>query len=138
MTDNLFDATRGEYPKIKTHFAQIIVDGTAEKPYYNIMYFDPAAGDYRIGFGSYYLNYVFKWLTEEFEIVETRTNVDRHPTIDAVPVVRCKDCKHYKPGKYFKDINFCHRLPYYAEKGGLNVADDDFCSYGERRSDERL
>ena len=58
------------------------------------------------------------------------------PTIDAVPVVRCKDCKHYKPGKYFKDINFCHRLPYYAEKGGLNVADDDFCSYGERRSDD--
>ena len=57
------------------------------------------------------------------------------PTIDAVPVVRCKECKYYKPGKYFKDINFCHRLPYYAEKGGLNVADDDFCSYGERRSE---
>lgn len=57
-------------------------------------------------------------------------------TIDAVPVVRCAECKHYKPGKYFKDINFCHRLPYYAEKGGLNVADNDFCSYGERRSDE--
>ena len=51
-------------------------------------------------------------------------------------LVRCKDCKHYKPGKYFKDINFCHRLPYYAEKGGLNVADDDFCSYGERRSND--
>lgn len=77
MSDNLFDATRGEYPKIKTHFAQIIVDGTAEKPYYNIMYFDPAAGDYRIGFGSYCLDFVFKWLAEEFEIVETRTNADR-------------------------------------------------------------
>ncbi len=62
--------------------------------------------------------------------------VHEAPTIDAVPVVRCKDCKHYKPGKYFTDINFCQRLPYYAEKGGLNVADDDFCSYGERRSDD--
>ena len=61
--------------------------------------------------------------------------VKRCSTIDAVPVVRCKDCKHYKPGKYFNDINFCHRLPYYAEKGGLNVADADFCSYGERRSE---
>lgn len=50
-------------------------------------------------------------------------------------LVRCKDCKHYKPGKHFTDINFCQRLPYYAKKGGLNVADDDFCSYGERRSD---
>lgn len=57
------------------------------------------------------------------------------PTIDAVPVVRCKDCKWYKHGKHFTDINFCQRLPYYAEKGGLNTADDDFCSYGERRSD---
>lgn len=58
--------------------------------------------------------------------------IENAPTIDAVPVVRCAECKHYKPGKYFKDINFCHRLPYYAEKGGLNVADNDFCSYGER------
>lgn len=67
--------------------------------------------------------------------VVCETDIRHYPTIDAVPVVRCKECKYYKPGKYFKDINFCHRLPYYAEKGGLNVADDDFCSYGERRSE---
>ena len=60
--------------------------------------------------------------------------VDDGPAIDAVPVVRCKDCVYYKPGKHFKDINFCQRLPYYAEKGGLNVSDEDFCSYGERRN----
>ena len=70
-----------------------------------------------------------------FYVVD-KEDIDNAPTIDAVPVVRCKECKHYKPGKYFKDINFCHRLPYYAEKGGLNVSDDDFCSYGERRSDD--
>ena len=64
------------------------------------------------------------------------TVVDHTPTIDAVPVVRCKDCKHYKHGKHFTDINFCQRLPYYAKQGGLNTADDDFCSYGERRSDD--
>lgn len=58
------------------------------------------------------------------------------PTVDAVEVVRCKDCVYYKPGKYFKDINFCQRLPYYAEKGGLNVSDEDFCSHGERRNAE--
>lgn len=55
------------------------------------------------------------------------------PTVDAELVVRCKDCKHYKFGKHFTDIKFCQRLPYYAEKGGLNTADNDFCSYGERR-----
>ena len=59
----------GEASKIKTHFAKIIVDGTADKPYYNIMYFDPTDREYHIGFGSYYLEYVFKWLSEEFEIV---------------------------------------------------------------------
>ena len=56
--------------KIKTHYAQIIVDGTAEKPYYNILYFDPTDREYHIGFGSYCLEYVFKWLSEEFEIIE--------------------------------------------------------------------
>ena len=65
----------------------------------------------------------------------TLAEIDKAPTIDAVPVVRCKDCKHYKHGKHFTDINFCQRLPYYAERGGLNTADDDFCSYGERRED---
>ena len=56
--------------KIKTHFAKIIVDGTAHKPYYSILYFDPTDKEYHIGFGSYYLGYVFQWLSEEFEIVD--------------------------------------------------------------------
>ena len=64
------------------------------------------------------------------------SEIDDEPTVDAVGVVRCKDCVYYKPGKHFKDINFCQRLPYYAEKGGLNVSDEDFCSYGERRNAE--
>lgn len=54
-------------------------------------------------------------------------------TVDAVEVVRCKDCKYYRSGKHFTDINFCQSLPYYAEKGGLNTSDDDFCSLGERK-----
>ena len=57
-------------PKRRTHFARIIVDGTAKKPYYNILYFDPADNEYHIGYGSRYLRVVFRWLREEFEIVE--------------------------------------------------------------------
>ena len=56
--------------KIKTHFAQVIVHGTAEKPYYEILYFDTEDRTYHIGFGSYCLDYVFEWLSNEFEIVE--------------------------------------------------------------------
>ena len=62
--------------------------------------------------------------------------VKRCSECHAVPVVRCKDCVHYRAGKHFTDINFCQRLPYYAEKGGLNTADNDFCSYGERRDSD--
>ena len=70
--------------KIKTHFAQVIVGGTVEKPCYNILYFDPADKEYHIGFGSYYLDCVFKWLAEEFEIIE------QAPAVDAVEVAHAK------------------------------------------------
>ena len=57
-------------PKRRTHFAKIIVEGTAKKPYYNILYFDPTDNEYHIGFGTSSINYAFQWLKEEFEIVD--------------------------------------------------------------------
>ena len=48
----------------------MIIDGSREKPYFSILYFDPADKDFHIGYSSYYLDYVFNWLNEEFEIVE--------------------------------------------------------------------
>ena len=47
------------------------------------------------------------------------------PTVDAVPVVRCKDCKHYKPEEYEFGCVFAGGLSY--------VKADDYCSYGERQ-----
>ena len=55
------------------------------------------------------------------------------PTVDAVPVVRCRECVHWKPkgskaGNSFSDMeyiggceftNYCRR-------------ESDFCSYGEK------
>lgn len=124
MTDNLFDATRREYPKIKTHFAQIIVDGTAKKPYYNIMYFDPAAGDYRIGFGSYFIDNVFKWLEEEFEVVETRTNAD-HLLANGVTFAT----DNHVGGKW---IPVTERLP---ETEKVLITNGDIVMRGYRRPD---
>ena len=43
------------------------------------------------------------------------------PTVYAVPVVRCKDCKHYNEGS-------C--VGYHANH---DTMPDDFCSYGERK-----
>ena len=66
--------------KIKTNFAKIFVSGTPDKPCFNILYFDPEVQDYHVGFGSYCLEYVFKWLSEEFEIEDA-------PAADVAPVV---------------------------------------------------
>ena len=66
--------------KIKTNFAKIFVSGTPGRPYFNILYFDPEDKDYHVGFSSYHLEYVFKWLSEEFEIEDA-------PAADVAPVV---------------------------------------------------
>ena len=65
--------------KIKTNFAKIFISGTPDRPYFNILYFDPADQDYHVGFSSYCLEYVFKWLSEEFEI-------ESFPAADVAPV----------------------------------------------------
>ena len=62
--------------KCKTNFAKIIVSGTADKPYYEIMWFNYMDGQYHIGYSSYNLHFVFQWLSECFEIEEA-------PTVDA-------------------------------------------------------
>lgn len=55
-----------------------------------------------------------------------RDDVKQAPTIDAVEVVRCKDCKYYESKC---DYPFC----YYTEN---NVETDDYCSFGEKREVE--
>lgn len=63
--------------------------------------------------------------------------IDDAPTVDAVEVVRCRDCKWYMPGDLFTDIMFCHRLKKENGKPAkYNYCADDFCSYGERKDDD--
>ena len=54
-----------------------------------------------------------------------------YPTVDAVEVVRCKDCKHYKPQKKSAHLenrtNYCNRIV------RIKVQPYDFCTYGERK-----
>ena len=54
-------------------------------------------------------------------------NEEITPTIDAVPVVRCRECRHYEPCEGGKDFCCLHRI---------GVVKDDFCSYGERKEGE--
>lgn len=66
--------------------------------------------------------------------------LDDAPTIDAEPVVRCKDCEHFKnygktsllsDGKNIK-AGWCYRRIRYDEE--YRMPPDGFCSYGKRRN----
>ena len=52
--------------------------------------------------------------------------IDNAPTVDAVPVVRCRECKHCDPENYHCDHPMGTAAP-------LKRKPDDFCSYGERK-----
>ena len=50
-------------------------------------------------------------------------------------VVRCKDCKHYKP--QHKSAHWNNVKLYCCRTASIKVNSDDFCSFGERKDNER-
>ena len=58
-----------------------------------------------------------------------RNFIVKLPRVDAVEVVRCKDCKHY-------DGERCEHDRHAHQEFAVWAYDDDFCSYGERREGE--
>lgn len=64
-----------------------------------------------------------KWLVNFSAHSKIQRLIADTPTVDAVPVVRCRDCKHL-----FGTL--C------AVCGLLSRKPEDFCSYGERRDGE--
>ena len=62
-----------------------------------------------------------------------RMAIREQPAVDAVKVVRCKDCKHWKPiDEHIPHMEcdvFCG-----AYEHGYPTNADDFCSYGERKT----
>ena len=54
------------------------------------------------------------------------------PTVDAVKVVRCKDCEHWKLIDSLNPHREC-QIFYGLHDYGYLTGADDFCSYGERK-----
>ena len=52
--------------------------------------------------------------------------IRKRPTVDAVEVVRCRECKHCDPENHHCDHPMSTAAP-------LSRKPDDFCSYGERK-----
>ena len=58
--------------------------------------------------------------------------IDDAPTVDAVPVVRCRECKHHyweQEPCHGKSVHYC-KLPHMR---GVEVFKEFFCYYGERK-----
>lgn len=101
-----------DHKKIKTCFAQIIVEEIAGKPYYSIMYWNE--NGMHIGYSSYELENVRRWLNEEFEV---------NRNADVAPVVHGKWIRpHWKGSDYCCDCSECdgeamHREYQWNKKG---------------------
>lgn len=57
-----------------------------------------------------------------------KKHINEAPTVE---LIRCKECKYYTPYDCVCD----HPQMWTTEEAELKVADDSFCSYGERRPD---
>ena len=61
---------------------------------------------------------------------EARSAIKNAPTIDAVPVVRCRECKHGKRGvdNMVRCFHPCGKV--------ISMTAGDFCSYGQRKESD--
>ena len=62
-------------------------------------------------------------------ILAVRSILHSAKAIDAVPVVRCRECKHYDTADFDGNI-LCGCTLHSAM---LDITPDSFCSYGERK-----
>lgn len=108
--------------EIAGKFPTIVVTGTADKPYYHIVYLSSDDGRVHVGFGSYELAYVFQWLKDFFGV--DRASVDGIDSLrprvrwvhdhyedctEQFEIVKCSNCGYtaYAMALFVKSGNFC-------------------------------
>jgi hypothetical protein len=62
-----------------------------------------------------------------------RSKIENAPTVDAVEVVRCKDCKQSYEGVANLMCGRCGQNINGIRLGGVSVKEEHFCAYGERK-----
>lgn len=68
--------------------------------------------------------------------------LEERPAVDAVPVVRCRDCALFEEiGKYPTNnggapFGYCYHWQYEQGMSPNEVDGNDFCSYGERKEEQ--
>ena len=77
-------------------------------------------------------SYTLTSLDFDAGVLSVLEKLDAAPTIDAMPVVRCKDCKyHYWEQEpcHGKTVHYCE-LPHMR---GVEIFKEFFCYYGKRK-----
>jgi len=70
-------------------------------------------------------------------------DIDEAPTVDSVPVVRCRDCIEFEEiGKYPTNkggtpFGYCYHWQYEQGMSPNQVDGNDFCSYGRIRGEQK-
>ena len=87
--------------------------------------------------GQTHLDTLAEGYTEAYHLLRFRAL-----TVDAVPVVRCRDCITFEEiGKYPTNkggtpFGYCYHWDYEQGMSPNQVDGNDFCSYGKRKVDE--
>lgn len=78
---------------------------------------------------------------ERHEYIVPVAEIDWMPTVDAVPVVRCKDCIKYVKSEHVNGEKMCVKDADWCEEDGCYYgftdypSPDFYCADGERRTD---
>lgn len=56
---------------------------------------------------------------------------ERHSSMPIEPIVRCRDCKHYREHEWVLITDICDVCMFFAD--GVKVSPDGFCAWGERK-----
>lgn len=81
-----------------------------------------------------------KWMRQNNAFIDAAI-LKAIPTIDAVPVVRCRDCVHWSrseevmPDGKKADYGWCQELLDADSDTEIITSENDFCSFGERSTD---
>ena len=69
---------------------------------------------------------------EKATLLSVKDRIEAIPPADVVPVVRCRDCKHYE----YMDNRIPSEKDWICCLSDFVVKQDDFCSFGVRREED--
>lgn len=69
---------------------------------------------------------------DRYECLVLRYAIEKAPTVDAVPVVRCGECGHCEAGRKRNGEVYFYRCGFF----DIEIEPQDFCSSGERRDSD--